>query len=1574
MLRRKDHQKVQASQLHGRNASIAENAAAKRSARQTDVDSDEDLRAQVRNDVNEENLLNMEIPPMPEPIMSADGSGQRLMITSIDVENFKSYFGKHILGPFHHNFSAIIGPNGSGKSNVIDSLLFVFGYRASKIRSKKISVLIHSSAGREDISSCTVGVNFQKVIDLPDGSYDIVPGSQFTVSRTAFHDNSSKYAYNGKMMQFKDIALLLRGVGIDLIHNRFLILQGEVEQIALMKPKALNENDDGMLEYLEDIIGSSRLKIPIETIQRKIDQLQEERSAQLNRTKFAEKEKNDAEGPMKTLIAELRVDNGVALTKNRLLQADRYKAKLELRKDEEKKEEFEKDLENSKKRQREVSALQKNRKDEQKQLQRSFERTQEEYEKIKHQLNELEQAGRKRKAELLRLNDRKKKLIDDIVNEEKKISELEQVPKKAKSKLEEYHKILSEIDDVIVQKQIEVDIHLKELQEETVKFQGPKKALEEKVGELTAKEDEASSRLTLAQEALQLMRREEEVEKKRLAEIQTSLNDVKVLLESKINDLNKVKQAIPNVDKELHSAKSEMINKRKEEAECTENVRQCMARFEQKRRTVEAFQSQNNVLRRLMAEKSSGNIPGIYGRLGDLGAIDEKYDVAISTTCRSLDYIVVDNVDTAQMCVEFLRRENLGVASFLVLDKQDKLLPYMAKPTSTPENVPRLFDLIRVADPAVLPAFYFALRDTLIVDDIMTATRIGMDGVKRYRVVTLKGEVVEASGSMTGGGRTERRGRIGQSVKVDTSKESSEEVAELQKLLNEEQNRLNNLRNIIYLLDSRIMSLQTDYDRLKKNEQNLSNDIEPLERKVADLEQKLEKQTSRVKSVLVDEKDVERKKAEVAEFTKARDKALEAADKVREKVAEINTKIQEVYDRVVGPYQKELDEVRANKENASKGATKEQSVLNNAQRNMNKALSRKNDLETDQRETDEAIKKLELIEDTQEADINRLTKEKIQQEKLMKEAEVKVKEAFNKNSELDAEEVELKKRCADLTRSLLEQMRFLEHKHGKLTMIESKIETLHLSYVKCLDRLPESLQSSEEEDDDYILQEALKVEHEFFKKLKSGEIIIEADKDGIVRYKNVPEYSEEEIENFNLQDMKFTLANLEKRKIGKVLNTNGLLEYVMKLERYDREVEALADISTKRDKHRQFCEQLKKQRMNEFMDGFTRIGLALKEMYQMITLGGDASLDLVDSLDPFSEGVSFGVRPPKKSWKQITNLSGGEKTLSSLALVFALHHYRPTPLYVMDEIDAALDFRNVSIIGHYIKDRTKNAQFIVISLRNNMFELADRLIGIYKTFDCTKSVAIDPGSIRNIIKPFHILEEMKKRKGKDSEKHSVDGENEFQLQTKEMCCVNALEINMKVSTQGSKPPSVTTEDLSVSRAPSSRGDYNVMMEKRKCVSNSEKNIRILKGSQSSLSRETTPTISASPPTKKKSPQKPEIPTWDVPQTITMRRSRAGSVDDQFLGGKTDGNVTNKSTKEKGDNNSGMKSVLAKDACSVVSQLEAGVVQSSNLQQSVTNIVSDTDRLEQFARIIPLRIFLCHLLAKLRNIEDRFFED
>lgn len=189
-------------------------------------------------------------------------------------------------------------------------------------------------------------------------------------------------------------------------------------------------------------------------------------------------------------------------------------------------------------------------------------------------------------------------------------------------------------------------------------------------------------------------------------------------------------------------------------------------------------------------------------------------------------------------------------------------------------------------------------------------------------------------------------------------------------------------------------------------------------------------------------------------------------------------------------------------------------------------------------------------------------------------------------------------------------------------------------------------------------------------------------------------------------------------------------------------VAELEEITGERDQLCNSFDELRKQRLDEFMGGFTKIRLKLKEIYRTVTLDGDAELELVDSLDPFTEGIVLSVRPPKKSWKNVGNLSGGEKTLSSLSLVFALHEFRSTPIYVMDEIDAALDFKNVSIIAHYIKERTSNAQFIIISLRNNMFELCDRLFGIYKVRNCTSATYISPSDLE--------FDEKKKRSGKAS--------------------------------------------------------------------------------------------------------------------------------------------------------------------------------------------------------------------------------
>ena len=161
----------------------------------------------------------------------------------------------------------------------------------------------------------------------------------------------------------------------------------------------------------------------------------------------------------------------------------------------------------------------------------------------------------------------------------------------------------------------------------------------------------------------------------------------------------------------------------------------------------------------LKAAEKGGELSkvGVLGRLGDLATVPEQYDVAISTACGGmLDNIVVQTTAGAQRCLEFLRKYNLGRASFIPLDKQKK--GAHDRPVETPENAPRLFDMIVPSNFAVTPALFLAVGNTLVAPDMDTATRWAYDSNKRWRVVTLNGNLIETTGTMSGGGKTARSG------------------------------------------------------------------------------------------------------------------------------------------------------------------------------------------------------------------------------------------------------------------------------------------------------------------------------------------------------------------------------------------------------------------------------------------------------------------------------------------------------------------------------------------------------------------------------------------------------------------------------------------------------------------------------------------------------------------------------------------------------------------------------------------------------------------------------------------------
>ncbi|XP_041849749.1 structural maintenance of chromosomes protein 4 [Melanotaenia boesemani] len=1217
------------------------------------------------------------IPPPPPPAMTNEPGAPRLMITHLVNRNFKSYAGEQILGPFHKRFSCIIGPNGSGKSNVIDSMLFVFGYRAQKIRSKKLSVLIHSSDKHKDVQCCTVEVHFQKIIDKEGDDYEVIPNSKFYVSRTANKDSSSAYHINGKKATFKEVGALLRSHGIDLDHNRFLILQGEVEQIAMMKPKGQTQHDEGMLEYLEDIIGSCRLKEPIQILARRIELLNEQRGEKLNRVKLVEKEKNSLEGEKNKAMEFLTLENDIFKNKSQLYQYNVHDLQKRVV---DKEQEKQKILEETK------ELTEKNAK-----LSQEMEKMNAELQNVEKKQNKINKyiETQKQKFTQLDLQDvevrekikhsksKNKTLHKQLEKDQKKLEEVRSIPASSEKAISEATAHKGNLEKQKAKEEEKLKEVMESLKEETSGLQQDKEKKEKELMELSKTVNETRSRMDLAQSELDIYLSRHKTALTQLNTAKQTLQATSDTLQERRIAIKDLEVQIPQKEKELMKDQEELEQLLKMDSETKEVVRELRQKVDEAKSSLSSNRSRGKVLDALMQLKKSGKIPGIYGRLGDLGAIDEKYDVAISSCCGALDNIVVDTIDTAQKCVTFLKEQNIGIATFIGLDKMKVWERNMA-PICTPENSPRLFDMVRVNDETVRPAFYFALRDTLVAQDMEQATRMAFQKDKRWRVVTLKGQIIEMAGTMTGGGRV-LKGRMGSSIGTEVSQV---ELDRMESKLNEKVSKLQGCQERKLQLEENIQRLQPLLREMKNTLEKYTKSMTSLADQEAHLKLQIKELEANVLAAAPDKAKQKQMEKSLEAFKKDYESASSKAGKVENEVKRLHNLIVDINSHKLKAQQDKLDKINKELDDCSSTITKAKVAIKTADRNLKKC----------------------------EESVARVHGELEDNEKLMAELTEKLKK-------LEDEAGEVMKACQEAEAALPE--------------VQEQYQTVSKE-IKILQQQEHALQ-----------EQSLNVR-----------LSIEQIDAIITKHKSKIKYWQEEASKLALHTIEgqpaeklcvLTPAELEaipdpNRIINKLStleihcgqmkpNLGAIAEYKKKEELYLQRVAQLDEITTERDKFKRGYEDLRKQRLNEFMTGFNMITNKLKENYQMLTLGGDAELELVDSLDPFSEGIMFSVRPPKKSWKKIFNLSGGEKTLSSLALVFALHHYKPTPLYFMDEIDAALDFKNVSIVACYIYEQTKNAQFIIISLRNNMFEIADRLIGIYKTHNTTKSVGINPKTI-----------------------------------------------------------------------------------------------------------------------------------------------------------------------------------------------------------------------------------------------------
>ena len=381
-------------------------------------------------------------------------------------------------------------------------MLFVFGYRANKIRNKKVSGLIHKSEQHPDVRQATVEVHFCMINDHGDSThdFDVIPESRFVVSRSANRDNSSSYAVDGRKTNFKEVGTLLRSKGIDLDHNRFLILQGEVEQISQMKPKAENKNEEGMLEYLEDIIGSSRLKPFIEKLTNQVEQLNEHRTQRNERVKLAEIDRNRLKDEFDEAKQWTEVKNQLTRDINLFHQAEARTSERVVEKTEKFAEEY-------KEKAATIDGEIQTHKSEFKEVYKAHEKATKKMAKIEKAMqanndliNDLEAKNQQLHEEKKLKKKRKNELAKNIRAEQSKVEKFAEMPEKCKEQEEELNEKIETAQNQEKAAQAELEKAIESVERDTDKLRREKEPLEKKMMEkqevtnaLAQKKDEAKN-------------------------------------------------------------------------------------------------------------------------------------------------------------------------------------------------------------------------------------------------------------------------------------------------------------------------------------------------------------------------------------------------------------------------------------------------------------------------------------------------------------------------------------------------------------------------------------------------------------------------------------------------------------------------------------------------------------------------------------------------------------------------------------------------------------------------------------------------------------------------------------------------------------------------------------------------------------------------------------------------------------------------------------------------------------------------------------------------------------------------
>lgn len=696
--------------------------------------------------------------------------------------------------------------------------------------------------------------------------------------------------------------------------------------------------------------------------------------------------------------------------------------------------------------------------------------------------------------------------------------------------------------------------------------------------------------------------------------------------------------------------------------------------------------------------------PGVHGRLLDLcKPTQRKYELAIATALgRNAEAVVVNHEKTAVECIEYLRNQRAGQATFIPLDTiQTK--PINDRLRSLSPQARLAIDVIQYA-PVIERAVSYACGNAMVCDTLDVARNICYERAQRVKAVTLDGTIIHKTGMITGGPSMQETVKKWDDQELQgVQRERDRCMSELKELqqqkyvLEEEDELVASVTRAQASLQS-IRAEQADVMRQTQDAQSECAAIISQKKKTQDMIDKLNEDMSQLRSQMSDiEHTIHAADDDI--FTEFCERIGVA--NVREYEAN-QLHISQALNVATQQYQRQLARI------AHQRTFAEQQVKNTADRlafiqaSMEKERQRIPRLEEELQNCENSIQKYREIKARIQASFEAMQEEHDEKTEtvnerrkalfhVMRDVEAHRKEVAERNDEiaqLDTERANLFRRC-------------------RMEALDLPLESGDLANVP----LEEYVSMPVSEADNAV------------QTCRQYDITVDFS-----RLSDAERTDRGSGKEYELQSR----IDLAREEMEKLTPSTSTAERLDKLEKELKMCEH--EIDSGREQVRESRDEfqlIKKQRSDLFMKAYHHIADRIDGVYKDLTktkmapMGGVAYLTLEDTDEPFRAGIRYHAMPPMKRFRDMDQLSGGEKTMAALALLFAIHTYQPAPFFVLDEVDAALDAQNVANVSHYIREHASDRfQFIVISLKASLYERSQGLVGVYRDQEAHSSASV----------------------------------------------------------------------------------------------------------------------------------------------------------------------------------------------------------------------------------------------------------